>query len=137
MFRFALLVCYLTATLAGSRPCCCADQLARRASEGAPAVKPAPVKHSCPLCAAAETKPEPPKPDSPPQPKPPCPCPKAVAKAPAVLPAAEDYQVFSADAALAESDPFPVLAGDAWVNHPGPPPDPSPHLLALCHRLRC
>lgn len=136
MFRFALLLCYLTATLTGSRPCCCADQPARRTSEGLPAAKPAPAKHSCPLC-AAEKKPEPPKPDSSPSPtKPPCPCPKAVAKAPAVLPA-DDRQTASADAALVDSAPFPVLASAVGVAHPDPPPDPSPHLAALCHRLRC
>lgn len=137
MLRLALLLCYLTATLAGSRPCCCTDLFARRASAGQAAdAKPAPAKHSCPLC-AAEKKPEQPKPEAPaPAKKPNCPCPKAVAKAPAV-PLAIDDRSATADGFPVEHVPLTVPTGVVRVIHPGPPPDPSPQLLLLCQRLRC
>jgi hypothetical protein len=34
--------------------------------------------------------------------------------------------------------PSPAVHADTGrVVHPGPPPDPSPHLPLLCHILRC
>jgi hypothetical protein len=141
VIRLALLLWYLTATLAGSRPCCCAapsTELARRPSEGQAAdAKPAPTKRACPLC-AAEKKPQPPKPDTPtPVKKQNCPCPKAVLTAPAVMPAADDRQVASTAGIPAEHVPLTLLVRAVQVVHAGPPPDPSSHLLKLCHRLRC
>jgi hypothetical protein len=129
VIRLTLLLCYLTAAFSGSRPCCCAST--------PPAERPtAPTKkHACPLCAAEKT----------PAPKPPtpakkhhCPCPKAELKAPALPPPSDDTRQFTPAAGVLV-DELPLLASSLAVRviHPGPPPDPSLHLLLLCHRLRC
>lgn len=135
MFRFALILAYLIAAVCGPRPCCCAAPVLPKPVQSAK--PPAPPK--CPLCAAAEEakKPEP-KPDK----KPDCPCQKS---RPAPTPDAVLPTAVGEDARLIADGPF----ADPSVNltlavHPdrlpmtlGPPPDPSHHLLQLCHRLRC
>ena len=135
MVRLALLLCYLVATLGGSRPCCCAAPV----KPLAPPATSAPVKqqHSCPLCAATEKQPEPAKKPDLPAKKRHCPCPKAVAHAPAVPPAPDDRPFAPADGVPAVTAPVAVLGRVVRAIRPGPPPDPSPHLLALTHRLRC
>lgn len=127
MIRFALLLCYLTAVLCGPRPCCCAAAPPEKPT--APATKPA-----CPKC-ASEKKPEPKS--NPPVKKHNCPCPKAELKPPTAPHIPDDTrQSWPADGAVVVSAPA-VHADAVPVVNPGPPPDPSPHLPLLCHRLRC
>jgi hypothetical protein len=124
--RFALLLCYLTAVLCGPRPCCCATPPEKPT---APAKKPA-----CPLC-ASEQKPEP-KPHTPAK-KHNCPCPKAEVKAPTTPHNPDNTrQLWPADGAVVVTSSA-VHSHTVRVVYPGPPPDPSPHLPLLCHRLRC
>lgn len=139
MIRVLLILCHLIAGLPGLRPCCCAFTQPTQSQPAAESKPPAPRK-GCPRCHIAP-KPDPaPKPNKPaPADKRDCPCPKAELKAPAVPPATDEarQQVVTCDTVA-----VPVLSN--WPACPGlpntaagPPPDPSPHLLKLCHRLRC
>jgi hypothetical protein len=130
VIRAALLLCYLTAVLSGPRPCCCAAPAPPSPEKPAAPVK----KHTCPLC-AAESKPEPKRS---PAKKHHCPCPKAEVKAPTLARAGDDSRPsVAADEITPERSPDSTPDGVALVVVPGPPPDPSPHLTRLCHRLRC
>jgi hypothetical protein len=127
VIRLVLILCYLSTAFTAPRPCCCATTPAEQPT--AP-----PEKSACPLC-AAEKKPEP---TPAPAKKHKCPCPKAEVKAPPVTRAADDGRPWlPADAAAGERPLPPAHTPVVRVVHPGLPPDPSPHLPRLPHRLRC